>query len=205
LNNTVYHYVVTVCNRSIDMGELERRAHAAHAVKAQQSAVSLEYQAAAARERQRQQEESQRRSAEFVALALRRGVPMATVYIQEVVTRRAPTLDLHLRPTFTHDVVGSVVLGRGWALRETGYDSDIDGTAWGVILTENNRAFYGDGVIEAGPPADSRGLPPGPCLRIHGTRERGRTGEVEALSTVFADESGMNILLHAIDRYDIQA
>jgi hypothetical protein len=203
LNKTVYYYAVTVCNRSIDMGELERRAHAANAAKAQQSAASLEYQAAADRERRRQQEESYRRGAEFIALALRRGVPRATVYAKEVVTKRGPTLDLHLRPTVTHDVVGSVVLGRGWALRETGYDSDVDGTAWGVILTENNQAFYGDGVIKTDPPA-GHGLPPGPCLPIDAMCKRGGTVEDRVLSTVFAGESGMNILLHAMDRYDIR-
>lgn len=187
------------------MGELERRAHAANAAKAQQSAASLEYQAATTRERRRQQEESRRRGAEFIALALRRGVPRATVYAQEVVTKRAPTLSRDLRPTYTHDVVGSVIVGRGWALRETGYDSDEDGTAWGVILTENNQAFYGDGVIKADPPA-GHGLPPGACLSIRAMCERGGTGSVEdgVLSTVFADESGMNILLRAMDRYGIQ-
>lgn len=114
LNNTVYHYVATVRNRSIGMGELEQRAHTANTSKAQQSAASLEYRAAAARERRRQQEESHRRGAEFIALALRRGVPTATVYAKEVVTKPGSTLDLYLRPTVTHDVVGSVILGRGW-------------------------------------------------------------------------------------------
>jgi hypothetical protein len=185
------------------MGELERQAHKRRSVGGDYTAAVHLHQVKADLELQRQREESSRRGAEFIALALRQGIPTVTVYAEEIVTKQSTVSTLRGYES-KYDVVGSLNLGRGWRLRDTDYDADTDGTAWGVVLTEHNAAYSCDGKIYATPSAETHGLPPGPCLPILAKCERGGTIEDRILPTIFAGELGMNILLRAMDKHGIQ-